>query len=575
MIKLFKYLKPFAISVIAAIILVFLQSLSELKLPDLMSEIVDTGIVKGDTGFIWKTGVVMLFVALGGTVCTFFATLLSSRASSGLGRDLRRRVFSHIESFGLQEFDKFGTASLITRTTNDIQHVQMVLLMTLRMVVSAPIMCIGGIIMAVRKDTRLSLILIASLPIIAGIIIMIARKAVPLYKIMQTKLDRLNLVLRENLTGIRVIRAFNRTEHEKKRFSEANLELTNTTVKVNRVMAALMPAMMLVLNYTTIAIIWFGGHRIDAGQMQVGDMMAFIQYAMQILMALIMFSVIFVMLPRAAASADRINEVLDTAPVIYDEVTESSSYVHKGYVEFKDVTFKYPGAEKPAIKNISFAVKPGETTAIIGGTGSGKSTIINLLLRFYDASSGHIIVNGVDIRQMRQDELRSKIGYVPQKSVLFSGTISDNISYGKNAASADEIKAAAETAQAMEFINDMKDGFDSLISQGGTNISGGQKQRLSIARALVRKPEIYVFDDSFSALDFRTDARLRAALSKELGDAAVIVIAQRVSTIMDADNIIVIDNGIIVDIGKHKDLVKGCEIYREIVLSQLSEEALA
>ncbi|RYD05891.1 hypothetical protein N752_08325 [Desulforamulus aquiferis] len=393
---------------------------------------------------------------------------------------------------------------------------------------------------------------------------------------MQLKLDKLNLVLREGLIGIRVIRSFNRTDYESKRFNEANQELTNTAIRVNRIMASMMPLMMLVLNFSTIAIIWFGSIRIDNGNMQVGALMAFLQYAMQILFSLLMVSMMFVMIPRASVSAARINEVLDLTSSIKDPVyviEQVSS--QKGYVEFKDVAFSYPGAEEPALANITFTTKPGEITAIIGGTGSGKTTLVNLIPRFYDVDSGSIQVNGVDIREMSQESLRAKIGIVPQKSVLFTGTISDNIRYGNEAALDEEIKQAAQVAQASEFIDGMKDGYDSMISQGGTNISGGQKQRLSIARALVRKPEIYIFDDSFSALDYKTDARLRDALRKEIINSSVLVVAQRVSNVRDADQIIVLNQGRIVGKGKHQELMENCEVYREIVFSQISEEEIA
>ncbi|WP_291580185.1 ABC transporter ATP-binding protein [Clostridium sp. UBA6640] len=575
MIKLFKFLKPYAASIAVILILVFFQSLSELYLPTLMSNIVNTGIVNGDTNYIFKIGGFMLLVAAGGTICTILASFLSSKVATGFSKDLRGKVFSRVESYSLQEFDKIGASSLITRTTNDITQIQQVLVMMLRMMISAPMMCIGGIIMAVSKDAKLSLVIIVVMPILAIAIGIIGKKGMPLFKMMQLKIDKLNLVLRENLTGIRVIRAFNRIDHEKKRFDKANLDLTNTAIKVNKIMAALMPIMMVVLNFTTIAVVWFGGIRIDNGGMQVGDLMAFIQYVMQIMFSLIMVSMMFILIPRASASAVRINEVLDTVSEINDGDNTKSSNSKKGYIEFKDVTFNYPGAETSVLSNISFSAKPGETTAIIGGTGSGKSTLISLIPRFYDVSSGSILVNDIDIREMTQEDLRLKVGFVPQKAVLFTGTIADNIRYGKEDASDSEVKHAAEIAQASDFISNMKDGFESVISQGGTNVSGGQKQRLSIARALVRRPEIYVFDDSFSALDFKTDAKLRTALKKETGKSTVIIVAQRVSTVMDADRIIVLDDGQIAGIGNHKELLNNCDVYREIVSSQLSEEELA
>ncbi|MEV2910259.1 ABC transporter ATP-binding protein [Paenibacillus larvae] len=573
--KLFRYLKPYRLPIVFVLFVVFLQSLSDLYLPTLMSDIVDTGIVKGDTPYILKIGGFMLFVAAGGVLCAIVSSYLSSKISVGFGRDLRAKVFSHVENFSLQEFDKIGTASLITRTTNDINQIQQVTTMILRMMISAPMMCIGGIIMALSKDAKLTLVLVAVLPILALSIFLVARKGVPLFKAMQKKLDKLNLVLRENLTGIRVIRSFNRGDHEAERFNEANLDLTYTAVRVNRIMASLMPIMMLILNFSTIAIVYFGSIRIENGGMHVGDLMAFIQYAMQIMFSVIMVSIIFVMIPRASASAARINEVLDMVPEIKDTENAKQTEGQRGYLEFQNVTFSYPGAEKPALYNISFSASPGETTAIIGGTGSGKSTLLSLIPRFYDIQEGRILVNGEDIRDLKQANLREKIGFIPQKAVLFTGTISDNIRYGKEDATGDEIRHAAEVAQATEFIANMKDGFDSMIAQGGNNVSGGQKQRLSIARALVRKPEIYVFDDSFSALDFKTDAKLREALKKETTESTVLIVAQRVSTVMDADRIIVLEEGKIAGIGTHQELMDTCTVYREIVSSQLSEEEIA
>ncbi|MEH7502617.1 ABC transporter ATP-binding protein [Neobacillus drentensis] len=575
MIKLTKFLKPFQLPIYLVLGLVLLQSLSELYLPTLMADIVDKGVVTGDTDYIWKIGGFMLLVAAGGMICSIAASFYSAKAASGFGKLLRSKIFSHVGNFSLHEFDKLGTASLITRTTNDITQIQQVLVMMLRMMAMAPMMCIGGIIMAYSKDAKLTLVLAVALPVLVLAIVVIARKGIPLFKAMQVKLDNLNRVLRENLTGIRVIRSFNRVEHEKKRFDEANWDLTQTAIKVNKIMAAMMPIMMIVLNLSTVAIVWFGGLRISNGHMQVGDMMAFIQYAMQIMFSFIMLSMMFVMIPRASVSAVRINEVLETVADIKDPTSSLSGDGTKGHVEFQEVTFSYPGAEMPAISNISFAMKPGEVTAIIGGTGSGKSTLINLIPRFYDIDSGKVLVDGIDVRDIGQEQLREKIGFVPQQSVLFTGTIAENIRYGKENASAEEVEHAAEIAQAKEFIANMPEGFDAVIAQGGTNVSGGQKQRLSIARALVRKPEIYIFDDSFSALDFKTDAKLRAALKGETGNSTVLIVAQRVSTIMDADQIIVLDNGEITGIGKHKELMESSAVYREIVMSQLSEEEIA
>lgn len=580
MVKLFRYLKPYKWGVAAVMVLVLLQSLSELYLPTLMADIVNKGVVTGDIPYIWKIGGLMLVIAVIGTAVSIAASYLSSRVSAGFGRDVRSKTFRHVENFSLQEFDQIGTASLITRTTNDITQVQQVLIMMLRLMVMAPMMCIGGLIMAVSKDATLSLVFVVAIPILALTIFLIARKGIPYFKVMQEKIDKLNLVLREGLTGMRVIRSFNRFDHESKRFDLANRDLTDTAIKVNQIMAFMMPMMMLILNFSSIAIIWFGGLRISGGHMQVGDLMAFLQYAMQIMFSLIMVSMMFVMVPRGSASAVRINEVLNTKPVIHDTATKktaagTSSSTARGTVQFEKATFRYPGAESPAVVDISFRAEPGEVTAIIGGTGSGKSTLISLIPRFYDIEHGTVRIDGVDVRELSLSQLRSLIGLVPQKALLFTGTVSDNIRYGKTDATEQEIRHAADTAQASEFISGMPEGFESPIAQGGSNVSGGQKQRLSIARALVRKPQIYLFDDSFSALDFKTDAKLRAALKSETTEATVIIVAQRVSTVMDADRIIVLDDGRIVGNGNHKELMETCDIYREIVSSQLSEEEIA
>jgi len=574
MFKLFRYLKPYTPHMIAVVVLMLLQSLGQLYLPTLMADIVNHGVVDGNTAYILEIGGLMLLVAAAATGCNICASYILSKTAARFGTILRSGVFSHVESFSLYEFDKFGTASLITRTTNDITQVQQLLVM-MRMFIGAPTMMIGGIIMAVYQDVTLSLVLMIAVPAIAAVIILIARKGVPLFKAVQAKLDRLNLVLREHLTGIRVTRAFNRTEHEQERFQEANRDLTGTSVKVNLIMSSMMPAMMLIFNFAMIAILWFGGIRIDNAHMQIGDLMAFIQYAMQIMFSLFMVSMMFVMIPRASVSAARINQVLETKPGITDTVRSAAARPAEGRVEFRDVTFSYPGAEQPAVSEITFSANPGEVTAIIGGTGSGKSTLLNLLLRFYDAGSGSIMVDGQDIRRMPLASLRSSIGYVPQKAVLFSGTVADNIRFGQENTAAEIVESAASTAQARDFVEGMKDGYDSAIAQGGTNLSGGQKQRLSIARALARRPAVFLFDDSFSALDFKTDAKLRAALKAETDNATMLIVAQRVSTIMDADRIVVLDEGRVAGIGTHKELMADCEVYREIVSSQLSEEEIA
>ncbi|WP_029332475.1 ABC transporter ATP-binding protein [Exiguobacterium oxidotolerans] len=574
MIKLLKNLKVYKWAVLAVLVLVFAQSMSDLYLPTLMADIIDKGVVVGDTGYIWKIGAVMLGITALGATAAIAASYYSSKAAMGLGRDIRRKVFNHVERFSLQEFDQVGTASLITRTTNDITQVQQVVIMMLRMVVSAPIMFVGGLIMAVSKDAKLSLVIVAAMPVLVVSILLILWKGVPLFGQVQKRLDRLNLVLRENLTGILVIRAFNREKEEKVRLTQANADLTDVSIKVNKIMAFLMPTMMLVMNLTVVGVIWFGGIRINNGGMQIGDLMAFIQYVMQIMFALVMASVMFVMIPRAAVSAKRINEVLEMTPTMVDEGTASADR-EPGTLVFDHVTFSYPGAEAPVLSDISFKARPGEITAVIGGTGAGKSTLVNLIPRFYDVTSGSIQVNGVDSRDVPQEELRSKIGFVPQKALLFTGSIADNIRFGKQDASLEEIEHAARVAQATDFIERMPDRYDSVIEQGGSNVSGGQKQRLSIARALVRKPDLYVFDDSFSALDFKTDATLRKALKKETQEATVLIVAQRVSTVMDADQIIVLEEGRVAGIGTHDELYATNDVYQEIVKSQLSEEEIA
>ncbi|MGM9926571.1 MAG: ABC transporter ATP-binding protein [Bacillus sp. (in: firmicutes)] len=573
--KLFRYLTPYKIPIICIIGFVFIQTLSELYLPTLMSDIIDKGVINQDIPYIWKIGGFMLLVTLIGTIAAVIASFYSAKVSMSFGKDLRQRIFTHVENFSLQEFTEVGTASLITRTTNDVTQVQLVLNMILRMMVMAPLMAIGGIIMALSKNPGLSWVIIIAVPILILVIFMIVRKAVPLFKQVQVRLDRVNRVMRENLTGVRVIRSFNRINFEKKRFRGANADLTETTIKVNKIMAFMMPAMMLIMNLTQIAVVWFGAIRIDAGDMQVGDLMAFIQYAMQIMFSMVMLSMMFVLIPRASASAARINEVLAIQPTITHEHKKEVTFSKKGYLEFRDVTFSYPGAEEPALKNLSFTAAPGEVTAIIGGTGSGKSSLLKLVSRFYDVDLGAVLVDGVNVKEMSTETLREKIGLVPQKAVLFTGSVKENILFGNEQATEAEVIHAAKVAQAYDFVSNMKEGFDSAISQGGTNVSGGQKQRLSIARALVRKAEIYLFDDSFSALDFKTDAKLRAALKEETTDSTVLIVAQRVSTVMDADRIIVLDEGVVAGIGTHQELMDTCDVYKEIVSSQLSEEEIA
>lgn len=575
MIKLLRFLKPYRAVLVLVVVLAFAQAIANLYLPTLFANIVDNGIIKGDTGYIWRTGGIMLLITLGGTIAAVVGIFYSSQVATGFGKIIRARLFTHVAQFSLHEFDTVSTSSLITRTTNDTTQVQQVMILVLNMMITAPFTLIAGIILALNQDVGLTWILVVIIPILVGTIVILMSNAIPLFRIMQKKLDKLNLILDEGLTGVRVVRAFDRKKYEEHRFDEANLDLTNVAITVNRLVASLMPIMMLCLNVSSIAILWFGAIRINNGQMQVGALIAFLQYAMLILFALLMISMMFIMLPRAAASADRINEVLAIEPEIKDPDHVKRADKQKGYVEFQHVTFSYPGAEEPAISHISFSAAPGEVTAIIGGTGSGKSTLVSLIPRFYDIDSGHLLVDGVDVREISQEHLRSKIGFMPQKAVLFSGTIAENIRYGKEDATDEEVRHAADVAQATEFISEMQDGFNSVIAQGGTNVSGGQKQRLSIARALVRKPEIYVFDDSFSALDFKTDAKLRAALKQETRESTVLIVSQRVSTIMDADQIIVLNEGRIAGIGTHRDLMRSSEVYREIVSSQLSIEEIA
>ncbi|HHV98336.1 MAG TPA: ABC transporter ATP-binding protein [Clostridiaceae bacterium] len=526
--------------------------------------------------YIITTGLIMLLISLLGAACTVAVGFIAARTAAGVSRDLRSAVFTKVESLSNAEFDKFSTASLITRTTNDITQIQMVVFMLIRMVIYAPIMGAGGVIRAVGKSVSMSWIIAVAVIVLLGFILLILAIAMPKFKLIQELIDKLNLVTRENLSGMMVIRAFNNQMFEKKRFDKANQELTDTNLFVNRVMSVMFPAMTLIMNGVTLFIVWIGAHQIENSSMQVGDMMAFIQYAMQIIMSFLTISMVFIIIPRASVSAQRIAEVLKTEPAIKDpKEPRSFNNKEKGIVEFKNVYFRYPGAEEYALKNISFKAMPGQTTAIIGSTGAGKTTLVNLILRFYDVTGGKVLIDGVDIRDVTQHELREKIGYVPQKAVLFSGTIESNLKYANEKATREHIKKCAEIAQAMEFISEKPEGFDSHIAQGGTNVSGGQKQRLSIARALVKKPDIYIFDDSFSALDFKTDVALRRALKEHTGSSTVIIVAQRISTIMNADQIIVLDDGRIVGVGTHKELMKNCTTYQEIALSQLLKEELA
>ena len=576
MLKLLRFLAPYRGPVAFVLVLAFANSLGSLLLPRLMSDIVDKGIIPGNQRAILVTGGLMLLVSVVASICAIVGSFYSAKVASGFGRLLRGALFARASHLSLHQFAQFGAASLITRTTNDTTQVQQMLIMMLTMVIAAPMMAIGGVILALSQDTQLAWVLLAVMPVMAVIFALIMRGAVPLSTAMQSKIDRLNLVLGEGLSGVRVIRAFDRGIWQRRRFDAANLDLTDTAIAVNRLMAVLMPALILMLNFTSLAIIWVGSHRIEAGVMQVGAMIAALQYAMQILFAVFMVTAMFVMLPRASASAARINDVLELEPEIVDPATpDRSPSAPRGQVEFQNVTFQYPGAEEPALTGVSFTAHPGEVTAIVGGTGSGKSTLVGLIPRFYDVNGGRVLLDGVDVRELTQGELRGRIGFVPQQATLFTGTVAANIRYGRQEATDEEVRQAAAVAQALDFVEAMPQQFESPIAQAGINLSGGQKQRLAIARAIVRRPDVYVFDDSFSALDFATDARLRAALREETAAAAVFVVAQRISTVINADRIIVLDEGRVVGIGAHAELLKRSEVYREIVASQVSLDEVA
>jgi len=601
-----KYFSRYWLLITVTVLLVVVQAVISLYLPDLMSNIVDKGITKGDVDYIWKVGGQMLLYSLISAIAAIVGSYTSSIVSMGIGRDLRGAVFEKVNSFSLEEINKFSTASLITRTTNDVTQIQQATMMMLRMVAMAPVMAIGGIAMSVNKDAQLTSVLFISIPIMFIGLGLITWIVVPWFRSMQTKIDRLSLVLRERVTGIRVIRAFNKEEHEKKRFTEANNDLTNTALKINRVASLLFPYMMIVMNFTTILIIWFGAKQIDIGKLQVGQMMAVMQYVMQIMFSFIMISVIFIMLPRANVSANRIKEVLAVEPKVKDPYLSSSTsdskngknarntrsaedervvnsawYMKigksenvKGEVEFDNVTFSYPGAGEPVLENISFKAMPGKVTAIIGSTGSGKSTLLNLIPRFYDVTSGSVKIDGIDVREFPLETLRKNIGYATQKAMIFSGTIRDNIRFGREWITDQMVEYAADIAQVMEFASKYPEGLDYYIDQSGLNLSGGQKQRVSIARTIAGRPKIYLFDDTFSALDFKTDANVRLRLFKETSDATVIIVAQRVATIMYADQIIVLEDGKVVGIGTHAELIENNEIYKDIVNSQLSKEEI-
>lgn len=571
------YLRPYRRPLVVVLVLLLFSALGNLYLPDLNGEIIDQGVATGNIDFIIRTGGLMLLVSGVLIVASIIAVYWSARIAMGFGRDVRRAIFARVETFSQVEVNHFGPASLITRNTNDVQQVQTVVFMGLTMMVSAPILIIGGIIMALRTDVPLSGLLLVVLPLMAVVIGLVMSRAVPLFRAVQARLDRINQVMRETLAGVRVIRAFVRTTHEEARFEVANRELFDASLSVSRLFAITVPTMTAILNLSTVAVIWFGAMRVDSGALEVGALTAFLQYLTQILFATLTAVFMFVLIPRASVSSGRIREVLETESSIVDPVTPAvpSDPSQRGIVEFRDVEFRYPGAQDPVLRGITFRAAPGETTAIVGSTGSGKSTLISLIPRFYDASAGSVLVDGLDVRAMTGEELWSRLSVVPQKAFLFAGTVASNLRYGDPKASDEDLWRALEIAQGASFVSEMEGGLDAPITQGGTNVSGGQRQRLSIARALVRGAGIVIFDDSFSALDYGTDARLRAALRRELRDATVIIVAQRVGTIMDADRIIVLDDGRIVGMGTHQELLADNETYREIVLSQLSESEAA
>jgi ATP-binding cassette subfamily B protein len=585
------YLAPYRRQLALVVVLLAVQAFANLYLPSLNADIINNGVVKGDIGRILSVGGFMLLVTFLLVVCSIVAVYWGSKTAMAFGRDVRGAIFRAVLTFSQAETNHFGAPTLITRNTNDVQQVQMVLVIALNVMILAPIMAVGGVVMAVREDVPLSSLLLVIIPLLAVFIGLMLSRALPLFRAMQVKVDRINQVMRETLSGIRVIRAFVRTDHEERRFDAANVDLTGTALRVNRLFAMMIPTVMAIFNLSSVAILWFGAIRVDSGGMQIGNLIAFLQYVMQVLFSVMMAVLMFVMVPRAAASAERIQEVLDTRASVTDPGSPVALGVTaaparpgageapvgrvRGLVELRDVTFRYPGAEDPVLKGVSFVAAPGQTTAIVGSTGSGKSTLINLIPRFYDVTEGRVEVDGTDVRDVRQEDLWHRLGVIPQRALLFSGTVASNLRYGAPDATDEELWRALEVAQAREFVDEMPERLDAPITQGGTNVSGGQRQRLAIARAVVRRPEIYIFDDSFSALDFKTDSLLRAALREETRDATVIIVAQRVGTIMHADRIVVLETGSVVGSGTHHELLETCETYREIVYSQLSREEVA
>jgi ATP-binding cassette, subfamily B, multidrug efflux pump len=569
------HLRPYRRPLVLVVLLQLVQTLATLYLPTLNADIIDNGVIRGNTSYILHTGGLMLAVALAQIVCAVGAVFLGARTAMALGRDLRQAIFSRVMAFSAREVGRFGTPSLITRTTNDVQQVQMLALMTFTLMVSAPIMCIGGILLALNQDVTLSSLLLVAVPLLAVIVGLIIWRMRPLFRLMQVRIDQISSVLREQITGVRVVRAFVREAQERERFASASTELMDVSLGTGRLMALMFPSVMLVLNFSSVAVLWFGGHLVASGSMQIGSLTAFLTYLLQILMSVMMATFMFVMVPRAEVCADRIVDVLDTDPdIIQPAVPVRLADVH-GQLELRDVEFRYPGAEQPVLRGISLAARPGEVTAIIGGTGSGKTTLLNLIPRLMDATGGSVLVDNVDVRDLDPAVLSDAVGFVPQKPYLFTGTVASNLRYGNQDATDEDLWRALRTAQASDFVQQMPGGLDAKIAQGGTNVSGGQRQRLAIARALVHRPEIYLFDDSFSALDYATDAALRAALAAETHEATVVIVAQRVSTIRQADRIIVLDAGRVVATGTHEELMSADQTYREIVLSQLTEQEAA
>jgi ATP-binding cassette subfamily B protein len=567
-----EYLRPYKKWLTIVVVLQLIGTIASLYLPSLNADIIDNGVVTGDTDYIIRVGVWMLAVSLLQVACAIVAVYFGARTAMGFGRDLRSSIFSRVAEFSGREVAAFGAPSLITRNTNDVQQVQTLIMMSLTMMVMAPIMMVGGVIMALRQDVGLSWLVVVAVPVLGVIIGFIVSRMVPSYRVMQTRIDTVNRVLREQTSGIRVLRAFVREPFEAERFGRANQELTDVSLTVGRWMAAMFPAVILVLNVASVAVLWFGGMRVEAGLMEIGSLTAFLAYLVQILMSVMMATFMLVMLPRATVSADRIGEVLDTDSSVVPPAVGVTDVKARGELELRGVGFSYPGASHPVLKDVSFVARPGQTTAIVGSTGAGKTTLMSLIPRLFDATEGSVLVDGVDVRELDPDTLWSKVGLVPQKAYLFSGTIASNLRYGKPDATHDEMWAALEIAQARDFVEEMPEGLEAPIAQGGTNVSGGQRQRLAIARALIRRPELYLFDDSFSALDLATDARLRRALKPTTADATVLIVAQRVSTIADADQILVLDDGEVVGLGTHNSLLATCPTYIEIVESQLRAE---